>query len=271
MINVSEGQDEPILRQFERSAGSSFRHRHSDPWHNRSVYTLVNTPQELLLDAQWMIRNVLDALDLEFHEGVHPRFGVVDVVPFVALDPTERPTALALRDQMAQWLGDLGVSVFLYGDVDGVERTLPDVRKRAFSSLQPDYGPLEPGEESGAAAVGERPVLLAWNMFVEGIDLATAKQLASSLRRPGIRTLALEVGGRLQVSCNLIDPYVVGPDVAYDTLEALLPKDAAIDECELVGLAPRAVLLAIDPRRWDQLGLSEALTIEWQLEVNSVA
>ena len=271
VINVSEGQDEPILRQFERSAGSSFRHRHSDPWHNRSVYTLVNTAQELLLDAQWMVRNVIDALDLEFHEGVHPRFGVVDVVPFVALDPAERDVAVALRDQMAQWLGDLGVSVFLYGDVSGAERTLPHVRKQAFAELEPDFGPLEPDEETGAAAVGERPVLLAWNMFVDGVDLTATKQLAKNLRRPGIRTLALEVGGRLQVSCNLITPFAVGPDAAYDALEALLPSGASISECELVGLAPRDILRAIDPTRWEQLGLSEELTIEARLEANSVA
>ncbi len=266
VINVSEGQDEPILRQFERSAGSSFRHRHSDAWHNRSVFTLINSADELLLDVQWMLRNVIDALDLEFHDGVHPRFGVVDVVPFVALDPTQRTQALALRNQTAEWLGDLGVSTFLYGDVNGVERTLPDVRKGAFVTLSPDFGPTLPDEETGATAVGERPLLLAWNMFVEGVDLPGAKGLANQLRRPGIRTLGLAVGPRLQVSCNLIDPLAVGPAVAHDALIELLPQGAAITECELVGLAPRAVLDAIDPHRWSQLGLSEELTIEAHLE-----
>ncbi len=266
VINVSEGQDEPILRQFERSAGSSFRHRHSDAWHNRSVFTLINTAGELLLDVQWMLRNVIDALDLEFHEGVHPRFGVVDVVPFVALDPTQRPQALALRNQTAEWLGDLGISTFLYGEVNGVERTLPEVRKEAFITLSPDFGPDRPDDEVGATAVGERPILLAWNMFVDGVDFAVVKRLASQLRRPGIRTLGLTVGPRFQVSCNLIDPAVSGPAVAYDALLELLPQGAAITECELVGLAPRAVLAAITPDRWSQLGLREELTIEAHLE-----
>jgi glutamate formiminotransferase len=266
VINVSEGQDEPILRQFERSAGSSFRHRHSDPWHNRSVFTLINNAEELLLDVQWMLRNVIDALDLEFHDGVHPRFGVVDVVPFVALDPAQRPQALTLRNQTAEWLGDLGVSTFLYGDVNGIERTLPEVRKGAFLTMSPDFGPAVPDEEVGAAAVGERPILLAWNMFVEGVDLVTAKRLAKQLRRPGIRTLGLEVGSRFQVSCNLVDPYTAGPDLAYDALAGLLPVGASISECELVGLAPRAVLEAIDPNRWSQLGLREELTIESNLQ-----
>ena len=266
VINVSEGQDEPILRQFERSAGSSFRHRHSDPWHNRSVFTLINSANELLLDVQWMLRNVIDALDLEFHDGVHPRFGVVDVVPFVALDPVQRAEALALRDQTAEWLGDLGVSTFLYGEVNGIERTLPEVRKTAFVTLSPDFGPALPDEEVGATAVGERSILLAWNMFVEGIDLAAAKGLAGQLRRPGIRTLGLAVGPRFQVSCNLVDPLTTGPAVAYDALVELLPEGASITECELVGLAPREVLDAIEPSRWSQLGLSEQLTIESHLE-----
>jgi len=265
VINVSEGQDEPILRQFERSAGSSFRHRHSDPWHNRSVFTLINKADELLLDVQWMLRNVIDALDLEFHDGVHPRFGVVDVVPFVALDPTQRPQALALRDQTAEWLGDLGVSTFLYGAVNGVERTLPEVRRGASLGLTPDFGPAVPDEEVGATAVGERPILLAWNMFVAGVDLTVTKRLASELRRPGIRTLGLAVGPRFQVSCNLVDPFTTGPAIAYDALVSLLPDGASITECELVGLAPRAVLDAIDPQRWNQLGLREELTIESHL------
>jgi glutamate formiminotransferase / 5-formyltetrahydrofolate cyclo-ligase len=265
VINVSEGQDEPILRQFERSAGSSFRHRHSDPWHNRSVFTLINSADELLLDVQWMLRNVIDALDLEFHDGVHPRFGVVDVVPFVALDPTQRHQALALRNHTAEWLGDLGVSTFLYGDVDGTERTLPEVRAGAFVTLTPDFGPVAPDEEVGATAVGERPVLLAWNMVVEGVDLAATKRLAGRLRRPGIRTLGLAVGSRFQVSCNLIEPLTIGPGVAYDALTALLPEGASISTCELVGLAPRAVLETINPKRWMELGLSEELTIEAHL------
>jgi glutamate formiminotransferase len=162
-------------------------------------------------------------------------------------------------------LGDLWVYTFLSGDDNGVERTLREVLQGALLGLTPDFGPAVPDEEVGATAVGERPILLAWNMFVEGVDLTVAKRLASQLRRPGIRTLGLAVGPRFQVSCNLVDPYTTGPAIAYDALVELLPEGTSISECELVGLAPRAVLEAVDPERWSQLGLSEELTIESHL------
>lgn len=266
VINISEGENDYLLAQLERTAGESFRHRHSDPFHNRSVFTLINTDIELQRDVFWLIRNAIDVLDLEDHEGVHPRFGVVDVVPYVALDETGRDRARELRDETAAWLGDLDIPVFLYGQIGDQERTLPEVRRRAFRDLLPDRGPRQPDENAGAVAVGERPVLLAWNMYVTGIPADEVSRMARELRGDGIRTLPLRVGSRWQVSCNLIDPFRIGPDVAYDRLVALLPDGGSIEECELVGLAPAAVLLAIDESRWAQLGLSEDLTIEFVLE-----
>lgn len=266
VINISEGDNDYLLTQLEHAAGASFRHRHSDPFHNRSVFTLINTDVELKRDVCWLIRNAIDVLDLEEHEGVHPRFGVVDVVPYVALDESDRGRAQELRDETAAWLGDLDIPVFLYGNVHGVERTLPEVRRRAFVDLAPDFGPSHSDESAGASAVGERPILLAWNMYVGGLNADEVHQAARSLRGDGIRTLALQVGSRWQVSCNLIDPLRIGPDVAYDRLLTLLPTHGTIEECELVGLAPAAVLLGIDESRWTQLGLSEELTIEFVLE-----
>jgi len=266
VINISEGENEYLLTQLEHAAGESFRHRHSDPFHNRSVFTLINTDIELKRDVCWLIRNAIDVLDLDDHEGVHPRFGVVDVVPYVALDEADRERARELRDETAAWLGDLDIPVFLYGNVRGVERSLPEVRRRAFVDLAPDFGPPTSDESAGASAVGERPILLAWNMYVAGLSADEVRQAARSLRGDGVRTLALAVGQRWQVSCNLIDPLRVGPDVAYDRLASILPKNGSIEECELVGLAPAAVLLGIDESRWSQLGLSEDLTIEFVLE-----
>ena len=262
VINISEGENERLLRQLEHAAGESFVDRHSDPFHNRSVFTLINTALDLERDVCWLIRNAIDVLDLEFHEGVHPRFGVVDVVPFVAIDPEDRDRARELRDTVAQWLGDLDIPVFLYGD----ERSLPEVRKGAFGSLSPDYGPSSPNPEVGAVAVGERPFLLAWNMYLDGASHEQTRTLATQLRGDGVRTLALRVGAREQVSCNLIDPLRVGPAEVYDRLTALLPLGVRISECELVGLAPAEVLGAIPEERWAQLGLSEEKTIEFVLE-----
>lgn len=266
VINISEGRNDYLLTQLEHTAGNSFRHRHSDPFHNRSVFTLINNESELPFDVHWLIRNAIDVLDLEDHEGVHPRFGVVDVVPYVALDERDRDIARTLRDETAEWMGDLGISVFLYGLVDGEERTLPDVRRRAFHDLAPDFGPAIAEPDTGAAAVGERPLLMAWNMYVDGLSERHVRQAAQQLRGDGIRTLALQVGSRWQVSCNLVDPLHVGPDIAYDRLMDILPVGGQVSECELVGLAPSEALARIDESRWSQLGLREDLTIEFVLD-----
>jgi glutamate formiminotransferase len=266
VINISEGRNDYLLTQLEHTAGRSFRHRHSDPFHNRSVFTLINNDTELQFDAQWLIRNAIDVLDFEDHDGVHPRFGVVDVVPYVALDERDRERARELRDETAAWMGNLDIPVFLYGLVGSEERTLPDVRRRAFRDLAPDFGPGSPELGTGAAAVGERPLLVAWNMYVEGLSESQVRDMARLIRGDGIRTLALHVGPRWQVSCNLIEPLRIGPDVAYDRLLSVLPEGGHISECELVGLAPTEVLVHIDESRWPQLGLREDLTIEFVLD-----
>ena len=80
-----------------------------------------------------------------------------------------------------------------------------------------------------------------------------------------MRSLAFRAGEFTQVSCNLIDPLVVGPSVVYDEVAARLPDGAQIVRAELVGLAPRAVLENEDRGRWDELGLSESTTIESRL------
>ncbi len=101
VINLSEGRDAPLLGELRASAGTSLRDLHADPFHNRSVFTLINSAQELVPDVHALLRRAFATLDLSRHEGVHPRFGVVDVVPFVALEPEDPEEAVELRDRTA--------------------------------------------------------------------------------------------------------------------------------------------------------------------------
>ena len=147
VINISEGADEYVLGRIEKASGESLRDRHSDSFHNRSVFTLINDETPLLRDVHSLITTSVDLLDLRHHEGVHPRFGVVDVVPFVALNPAQFSSAVRMRDEVARWMGEtLEIPVFLYGG----ERSLPDVRREAFGALAPDFGPATPSVLSGA-------------------------------------------------------------------------------------------------------------------------
>jgi glutamate formiminotransferase len=248
------------------TAGSSLRDLHADAFHNRSVFTLINDAHQLTRDVRALLGGAFASLDLSRHEGVHPRFGVVDVVPFVALEPEDPNEAVALRDETAAWIADsFNVPVFLYGLVDGAIRTLPDVRKHAFGTLKPDRGPETASATLGASAVGARSLLVAWNLWLRGVTLLEAQAIARAVRRIEVRALAFQVGDRVQVSCNLVAPLVVGPSALFDQVTWLLPARGSIERAELVGLAPSALLELEERARWSQLDLSEQRTIESRL------
>jgi glutamate formiminotransferase len=266
VVNVSEGRRLNLLNTLSIAAGSSLRDRHYDATHNRTVFTLIHDRDELRRDVRALATTALDALDLRDHTGVHPRFGVLDVVPFVALDDADAPDAVTLRDETATWLAtSFGVPVFLYGPLDdGSIRSLPDVRRDAFRTLSPDLGPEIPDVRWGASALGARGVLVAWNLWVRGISLDEGRAVARALRRREVRALAFGVGAFTQISFNLIEPLVVGPSSLYDEVSNLVPS-GAIDHAELVGLIPEAVLRTQDPSRFEELGLSYETTIEARL------
>jgi glutamate formiminotransferase len=187
----------------------------------------------------------------------------VDVVPFVALDASTPEDALAARDAFAGWFAaEHGVPCFLYGP----ERTLPEVRRGAFTALVPDTGPDRPHPTAGACAVGARPVLVAYNAWLDRDDVAAARAIAAAVRRPGLRTLGLQVGDRAQVSMNLVEPERIGPAAAYDLVTgAARTAGCAVAGAELVGLLPRDVLHAVPRARWSELDLDEDRTIEARL------
>lgn len=259
VVNVSEGRDAAVIEALAGAAGPGLLDVHVDPHHHRSVFTLigVEAPRALATAA-------VAALDLDRHTGVHPRLGTVDVVPFVALPGSSPDEARHARDDFARWMADEHqVPCFLYGP----ERSLPDVRRRAFRGLSPDLGPAAPHPRAGATAVGHRGLLVAYNVWVGGVTAETVRALAAAVRSPAIRALGLPVGDRWQISMNLVDPVAVGPAAAFDRVAALAPgHGAAVEGAELVGLVPAAVLAAAPRHRWAELDLAPERTIEARLE-----
>jgi glutamate formiminotransferase / 5-formyltetrahydrofolate cyclo-ligase len=253
VVNLSEGRDAGVIDALAAAAGADLLDVHTDPDHNRSVLTLVgeDAPREVA-------RAAVALLDLRHHAGVHPRIGVLDVVPFVPLGDTPMRVAIAARDEFAVWAGDtLELPCFLYGP----ERSLPDVRRGAFTTLGPDTGPSTPHPSAGAAAVGARRLLVAYNLWLAEPDLDEARRIAAAIRSDAVRALGLAVGEQVQVSMNLVDPARVGPAEVWDRVAA----EAPIGRAELVGLVPEAALTAVPARRWRQLDLAEDRTIEWRL------
>ncbi len=282
VVNVSEGRDLDVVDYIGRAGGRCLLDVHSDRYHNRSVFTLAG-PRNLLAGAvQGVASATLNRVDITKHSGVHPRIGALDVVPFVDLtavlgrvgqtsqvrtsgstSPLEpgktSPEACTERDRFAIWAAEnLSLPCFLYGD----ERSLPEVRRGAWRGFMPDAGPPRPHPTAGAVAVGCRPALVAYNVWLADADLDTAKAIAASLRSPEVKALGLQVGESAQVSCNLVRPFLRGPSFVYDAVATLAPVSSA----ELVGLIPRKVLRTQSRSRWQELDLSEEKTIEARLE-----
>ena len=258
VVNLSEGRDEAHLAALADAAGDDLLDAHTDADHHRTVLTMVGERAPRAVAAV-----AIERLDLRAHLGAHPRLGVVDVVPFVALEGSSAADALSARDAFAWWLAHtFAVPCFLYGP----ERSLPELRRRAFGDLAPDIGPRAPHPRAGATAVGARPVLVAFNVWLAAPDLALARQVATEVRAPGLRALGLSVGERVQVSMNLVDPLRLGPADAYDRVTAAVEAAGGeVAGAELVGLVPGAVLAAVDEHRWSELDLGPSRTIEARL------
>jgi glutamate formiminotransferase len=253
VINISEGRRTDLIDEIAASAGADLLDVHSCVHHNRSVLTVVGETA-----PRAIARRTIEVLDIRTHSGAHPRIGMLDVVPFIALDGSTEQDALDARDAFARWAGDaLALPCFLYGP----ERTLPDVRRGAFTTLRPDYGPGVAHPSAGAVAVGQRPLLIAYNLWLSEPDLELARSIARAIRSTSVRALGLEVGDQVQVSMNLIDPLSTGPEHVRDTVATMAP----IERAELVGLLPAASLERIDRGRWLQLDLGTERTIEWKL------
>jgi glutamate formiminotransferase len=233
------------------------------------VFTLAGNPELVEACVRDLAETAVATLDLSAHAGAHPRFGILDVVPWVPLwgwplRPAPLLEALDARDRFAAWAGaSLQLPCFLYGP----ERSLPELRRLAWRELSPDVGPVRPHPTAGASAVGARHELVAYNLWLERPDLALARRVAAALRGPAVRTLGLQVGDAVQVSCNLIEPALVGPDAVFDAVAA----SAQIARAELVGLLPRRILQAIPPNRWPELDLDETRSIEARLEIAGLA
>jgi glutamate formiminotransferase len=258
VINISEGRRPEVIDGLAAAAGDHCLDVHTDVDHHRSVFTLAGP--DVQDAARALTAAAVERLTLTDHDGVHPRIGVVDVVPFVPVAwGAPLFDAIGARDAFAMWAADeLSLPCFLYGP----NRSLPDVRKHAFADAAPDTGPRQPHPTAGAAAVGARGPLVAYNVWLNDPEFERARVIAAGLRGPDVRTLALRVGDHVQVSCNLINPARVGPMFVYDEVS----RRASVARAELVGLLPAAVLDGIPSTRWAELDLSEARTLEAGLE-----
>lgn len=248
VVNISEGRDDATVQALIEEAGRDLLDVHVDPDHHRSVLTLVGqeAPRRVAAVA-------VERIDLRRHNGVHPRMGAVDVVPFVPIGEASMADAVAARDAYMAWSP---VPCVAYGEG---ARPLPEVRRSAPQEI-------EGHPTAGITAVGARPVLVAYNVWLEDESVSVARAIAAAVRSPSVRALGLVVGDTVQVSMNLIDPATTGPAEVYDAVAAR----ARVGRAELVGLAPQWVLDGVARERWEQLDLDPSRTIEARLRLVGV-
>ena len=223
--NVSEGRDLATLEAIGRAfAPAHFLDLHTDPDHDRAVFTLAARQGDMATALIGGARSAIARIDISAHTGIHPHVGALDVMPVVYLDEERRGAAIAETLTAAGLIGDeLGVPVFLYGEL----ATRPEHEERAWirrggpkelarrieaKELIPDYGPAKPHPTAGAVLAAARPPLVAFNVDLVTDDLAVAKRIAAGLREsggglPGVRALGLYLGDRkrAQVSTNVHD------------------------------------------------------------------
>lgn len=268
--NVSEGRRADVIAALASAIegpGIRLLDRSSDPSHNRTVYSFAGDGPDILNAVLRLFAAAVDAIDLRTHDGVHPRIGAVDVVPFVPLQDATIEECVALAQSTGALVGErLHVPVFLYEDAasrDG-RRSLSDIRRGGVDGValrmkeadwRPDFGPDRPHPTAGATAIGARPILIAYNVNLASNRLGVARRIASKIRAssgglPGVKALGMQLdGGIVQVSTNLTSYKETSMMTVFDAIT----REAAADgvrvlESEIVGLVP-ADALPQDPMR----------------------
>lgn len=259
--NFSEGRDPATIDALRSAiagvAGVQLLDVQTDASHNRSVFTFVAPPDAAVAAALAAMRVATQRIDLTTHSGEHPRMGATDVVPFVPVAGVTMEECVALARRLGEQAAkELEIPVFLYARAAArPDRVLlPDVRKGEFEGmrgrkLDPDFGPDRVHPTAGATAIGARPFLVAFNVYLDTQDITIAKSIAKEIRTssgglPGVQASGFIVDGLAQVSMNLLDIDITSPAVVFHAIKYRAEKrGVGIQKSEIVGLLPERALI----------------------------
>jgi glutamate formiminotransferase / 5-formyltetrahydrofolate cyclo-ligase len=230
-----------------------------DADHNRSVVTIAGEPAAVVEAAVRGVGKAVELIDLTRQQGVHPRIGAADVVPFVPVRgiKLEQCVLLARQAGLEIWRR-FGVPVYFYEAAaarpDRVN--LEDVRRGQFEGLRdalerdpsrrPDLGGPGLHPTGGACAVGARKFLVAYNIYFDSSDVAVARAIAKEIRAAtgglkGVKAMGVLAHGRAQLSMNITDFEATPISQVHKRVTALAARHkTSIVEGEVIGLIPEA-------------------------------
>jgi len=260
--NFSEGIDVKTVEAIVSSMhvdGVRLLDWSMDADHNRSVVTMAGEPAAIVEAAVRGVGKAAELIDLTRQQGVHPRIGAADVVPFVPISgiKLENCALLARQAGLEIWRR-FNVPVFFYEAAAARpdRANLEQVREGQFEGLReavrkdaarrPDLGGPGLHPTAGACAVGARKFLVAYNIYFDSADVAMARAIAREIRASsgglkGVKAMGVLAHGRAQLSMNITDFEATPISRVYKTVKQLaLRHKAQIAEGEVIGLIPEA-------------------------------
>ncbi len=287
VANFSEGRRAAtvaaIVKAIQNVDGVTVLGWEGDADHNRSVVTFVGAPDAISAAAFSGIHQATKLIDMERHDGQHPRVGAADVIPFIPLRDATMADCVALSRQLGARVGaELNLPIFLYEQaaLQANNRNLADIRRGGYERLkrtvvtgeppQPDFGPGSLGR-AGACVIGARGTLIAFNVYLKTADVMVARRIARAIRAssgglPHVKALGLRVKGMAQVSMNLTNYQVT----AIADAVAAIRREAGrfqidIASCEIIGLIPRDALSEADVADFRVKNYSQERLLELRL------
>ena len=265
--NISEGRNqeviEAVLDQVRNTAGVTLLDYSSDPNHNRTVITFLGSPEGVADAAVALAKKAVELIDLNKHQGEHPRMGAVDVIPFVPIKEVSKEECVELSKAVAQRVWEeAGLPVFLYEDSASTPDrvNLAKIRKGQFEGMaekvqqpewEPDFGGRTIHPTGGVVAVGCRMPLVAFNINLSTSDLSIASAIAKIIRRSSggfdcVKALGVMLEDRniAQVSINMTN---FNKTPLYRVLELVRAEakrwGVSVVGTEIIGLTPMNALI----------------------------
>jgi glutamate formiminotransferase / formiminotetrahydrofolate cyclodeaminase len=262
--NFSEGRRKEVVDAIVdamKLPGVYLLDREMDADHNRSVITLVGEGEAVAEAAIRGVGRAAELIDLNQHQGAHPRMGAADVVPFIPIEGVSIEDCVAIARRVGEQIYNrFKVPVYFYESaaINPERQNLENIRRGQFEGLReevvtnadrrPDFGEPRLHPTAGATVVGARKALIAYNVFLNTKDVDVAKKIAKAIRYSSgglrhVKAAGFEVRGMAQVSMNLTDFEQTPIARVFEFVKREAARYGVLPQSsEIVGLIPKKAL-----------------------------